>query len=632
MQARSLTCVLALTLPLAMGVGCSKSSSRGFSSTASPVTSGNPSGTTSGTTGGSTSGSAAVVPAGPLAKKAGAFQTVMEAWHLGKGQVQDIRLDANGNPQRTGGAPSRCLWTGVYAATQAMRYRQTNDPAALQQMENALQTLHDLHEITGKPGVVTRGFDDAAIESRGFPASGRFAGMNYNQGETSRDQYAGWFYGIAEGFDLVQDPQLKADLIADVRAVCDKLMADDLSMKTPWGPNNTPTTFFDLKPDGFYQDQINAQNWAKVDDFPFNLITKAVPYSQPLADAIKSAPVPPIRAGEGLRAVFFFTVAEHVTGDAKYGDYKRQLLDQKGYANVIRDYVTILDDIFYGRNMPVVEKTIKQLFQAIGHIVQAYLVATGQSALVTQLLVPVATAGLSGWIADLLTDALLWIQQPNNSARLQKLVSQARIGVLLLNLVGQQKLATQVDQILTNYGPLLSKQGLIDFARTVRSHLGVNLTLMPLSAMTKLEQDPTYVALYKETFDKFWFYVQDDHNPVVNLMHHGYGNQTGINDVPHAVDQLDRFPVDMSMREVDNSALPGVVMSPFPDRLGKHNKIALQPGYFPIDQKAPDIFPWRGHPRQVKTGSNDPSARVAPLGYLYPYWLARDLGVLGPGD
>ena len=34
-----------------------------------------------------------------------------------------------------------------------------------------------------------------------------------------------------------------------------------------------------------YQDQINAANWAKVDDFPFNLITKSVPFSQPLADA-----------------------------------------------------------------------------------------------------------------------------------------------------------------------------------------------------------------------------------------------------------------------------------------------------------------------------------------------------------
>lgn len=634
--------VLSTTLPLLVGAlvaGCSGGSSGGGGfSTASGVNSGNPAGTTSGTTGGSTSGSTGGTTSGstaiqgPLASKAAAFETIMDAWHLGLGQVQDVVLDANGNPVRTGNAPSRCLWTGIYAASQAQRYRVTRDPDALRKMEAALQTLHDLHEITGKPGVVARGFDLPAIETNGWQGAGRLSQYNHNKGETSRDQYAGWFYGISMAYDLIQDATLKAALEADVRAVCDKLMGNDLKMETPWGPQNQVEVFFNLNPDDFYQDQINAQNWATVDDFPFNLITRSVPYSQPLADAIKTAPFPAIRAGEALRAVFFFTVAEQITADPRYTNYKTTLLHQRGFLRVIEDYSTIGDDLFNGRNQQVVEDTVRQLFLAVGHILQAYLQATGQSAIVTQLLVPLAVNGLSGWLADVLTDGLAWLQNPNNAGTLANVMQQARLGVLLLRLVGQNGLAQTIDDLLTRYGQNLNAQGLKDFGRTVRSHLGTNLTLLPMMAMMRVEPDVNVKAAYTRTLDRYWDYLKLDHNPMVNLVHAGFGVVAGPNDVPHTIEALQKFPVDMSMREIDNNNWPGLVVSPWPDRFGRVGNHALTPDYFPIDHRAPDIFPWRGHPRQIKSGSNNPSVRVAPLGYLSAYWLARDLGVITAAD
>jgi hypothetical protein len=626
-----------LVLPLVVG-GCSKSSSRrGFSSTAAGVNSSTPSATTSSaTTSGTTSGASASTPpgaAGPLTRKAQAFQAVMQAWHLGHGQVQNIRLDTSGNVVRTGNAPSRLLWTGFYAATQAMRYRQTNDPQALQQMEAAVSTLHDLYEVTGTPGIIARGYDLPSIETNGWPAGGRFAGFNYNKGSASRDQYAGWFFGVAHCFDLIQDPALKQSIRDDVRAVCDNLITNDLKLTAPWGPQGTVEVFFDLNPGGGYSGTITAQNWAKVDDFPLNLITKSVPFSQPLADAIQRANLPPIRAGEALRALFFFTVAEHVTGDAKYANYKRDLLfGSKDFFGVLRDYSTILDDLLHGRNLPVVEAMLRQLLTAIGGIVQAYLVATGQSAIVTQLLLPVASAGISAWLSQALTDALAWLHAPNSQAKLAQLVQRARMGVMILNLVGQGSLATKVDDLLNRYGANLNSQGLKDFARTVRSHLGVNLSLMPLSALVRMETDPQVVALYRGSIDQRWDYYQGDHNPMVNLIHAGYGGGAGPNDLAHTREALTRYPVDMAPREIDNSSWPGLVRSPWPDRFGRVGQHALVPDYFPIDKRSPDIFPWRGHPRAIKSGSNSPTTRVAPLGYLAPYWFARDLGFVTHSD
>ncbi len=620
---RPLSSLLALTLPLlALGCGQSSSGGGGSASTAAGVTSQAP-----------PPAAAPSAGSGPLALKAEAFEKTMGDLHLGLGQVQDVRVDpVTGAVQRLGGAPRRVLWTGVYAGSQAMRYRTTSDPRALQRLEAALWTLHELHEVTGLPGVIARGYDLPSIESQGFPGQGSLSQYNHNQGTPSRDQYAGWFYGIAQGYDLVQDPALRAALQADVRAVADRLMAGNLKMQAPWGPQGQVETFFSLDPADFYQDQINPHTWATVDDFPFNLITKSVPYSQPLADAIKQAPVPPIRAGEALRAVFFFTVAEHVTGDPRYGAFKRDLLHQRKFLEVVEKYGTLIDDLFYGRNMQVVEGAVRQLFVAIGHVLQAYLQATGQPGIVTQVLVPLAIPSISAWLADALTDALAWLHDPNNQPKLQRLLGHAQIGVLILNVLGKQQLAQKIQQALAQYGPHLSHQGMIDFARTVRSHLGTNLTLLPLSAMIRLETDPQVVARYRAVLDRSWEYVQDDHNPIVNLLHAGYGASAGVNDLPHSVEALVNFPTDLRMREVDNSNWPGLVVSPWPDRMGKVGDHALTPGYFPIHHRAPDIFPWRGHPRRIKSGANDPSYHVAPLGYLSAYWLAREVGAIGPGD
>ncbi|MCA8924865.1 MAG: hypothetical protein KDD82_23850 [Planctomycetes bacterium] len=600
-------------------LGCSGGSSRGGASTAAAVTSGQTSSTSS-----------SQPAAGPLHQKALGFETTLQAQHVPHGQVQDVLIDPNGNVVRTGGAPSRCLWTGVYAATQAMRFQATGDPQALAQMETACWTLHDLATITGYPGVIVRGYDDAAIESRGYPGTGAYAGLNYNQGKPSRDQYAGWFYGVGAAFDLIQDPALRQALEADVRAVCDLLIAKDMVLEAPWGPQGTLERFFTLAPDYFYQDRINPQSWATVDDFPFNLIARSVPYSPQVAQALRSAPYPKIRAGEGLRGLFFFTVAEHMTGDPRYTQWKQTLI-QRGYVEALDKFGTIGDDLLYGKNMAAVEEAVRDLSNVLAVVLQVWLSNQGTLGGVVSQLLPLATPQISAWIASSVVRLLNWLHDPNNQQRLQAILNDVRLFSQVLNLIGQQSLAQQIDGFLAQYGSNLTQQGLIDLARTIRSHLGVNLSFMPLSLMVQFETDPQLLASYKTAMHRSWEYLATDHNPVVNLLHHGY-SQTGADDVGHSIQALKNFHDDMSMREIDNSGWPGLVVSPWPDRFGRVGNHAIQPLYFPVDARAPDIFVWRGHPRQIKSGANQPDLKVAPLSYLYPYWLARHLGVIGPAD
>ena len=74
----------------------------------------------------------------------------------------------------------------------------------------------------------------------------------------------------------------------------------------------------------------------------------------------------------------------------------------------------------YAEAFGVVEDTLRQLFAAMTHVLQAYLQATGQSAIVTQVLVPLVASPLGGWLAQVLTDALAWLHDPNNAGKIQR--------------------------------------------------------------------------------------------------------------------------------------------------------------------------------------------------------------------
>lgn len=566
---------------------------------------------------------------GPLTQKAYDFEAIMQAQHMPQNLAQDVALDASGNVVGRGG-PSRCLWTGIYAVSQAQRFEATGDPQALANMENALRGLHDLAKITGTPGVIARGFDTPQFEPHGIQGAGAYSAFNYDKGSPSRDQYGGWFYGVGMCWDHIQDPQLKADLRQDVRDICDLLMAEDLRMRAPW--NGQVEVMFDLHPGRYDTGTITPQKWAKVDDFPFNLLVQAIPYDADLADALANAQIPPIRTGEAIRAVFFFTVAEHVTGDARYGNYKNDMLTgPRNFKQAIDDNLTILDDALMGRNLPAVEKVVRQLFAGIAGVMQDYLNRSGKSPILA-LLGPPIIQNLGNWFADLAVDLLDWLHNPNNQQKLQDWTDRINLLSTVLRLIGLDNIANPIDDFMSTYGNNLNHQGLVDAANSMRSYLGANLTAPALASLVQLEQDPTLVASYRSWVDRRFADIALEKNSWENLIHHGYGATVTATDVPDALFSLDIYPTDMSMREQDLSNWPGLVVSPWPDRFGRVGNIATNPIAFPINERSPDIFPWRAHPRQIRRGSNSPNLKIAPMGYIVAYWMARDLGVITDQD
>jgi hypothetical protein len=151
-----------------------------------------------------------------------------------------------------------CIWSGTYLASQAFRYHVTGDPEA---KANAIRTAESLDRhlhVTGRPGFIARYVapQDPLIyrgddwcdgdENCHHIESGTYAN-DWWDGNTSRDQYTGWFFGNVIAFDLIDDAAMRDRIAANVTEVLDELISTnwwitDVDGKpTTAGPNVLPT-------------------------------------------------------------------------------------------------------------------------------------------------------------------------------------------------------------------------------------------------------------------------------------------------------------------------------------------------------------------------------------------------------
>ena len=139
-------------------------------------------------------------------------------------------------PTSYGSMGDSCIWTGVYLGSQSLRYAVTNDPIAKQ---NAIRTVHALHhflKVTGTKGYIARYWGsqdslvyhgDAYCASRSDRChkidSGEYEG-DFWWGQTSKDQYSGWFFGLSLAYDFIDDPDIRNLIRDDVSEVVEGLM------------------------------------------------------------------------------------------------------------------------------------------------------------------------------------------------------------------------------------------------------------------------------------------------------------------------------------------------------------------------------------------------------------------------
>lgn len=194
--------------------------------------------------------------AGPLLDKALQYSAVYQANHTPAfGCSLRVEFESEGGPILTYHQQGdSCAWTGYYVAAESYRYRVTGDPDARSNVIKSLGCLLALEAVTGKPGFVARFVGPAAPPFLGGPSgcldaqdchvlgAGPFAG-NYWIGNTSKDQYLGWFYGMAHAHEFVLtepgDAALRAEVEGAVARVVDTTRADGYMITDPDGTVST---------------------------------------------------------------------------------------------------------------------------------------------------------------------------------------------------------------------------------------------------------------------------------------------------------------------------------------------------------------------------------------------------------
>ncbi len=147
------------------------------------------------------------------------------------------------------------LFTGLYMAAEAFRWRVRSEAGALANVRTALDGLNLLVDVTGQDllsrcaipvdspfaaGIISEeshnGIYRATLNGRAW----------YFAGNTSRDQYAGVFFGLGATYDLVPDSSIRSNIASLATRLLKRLLQYSWNVVMPDG--SVSTTFL-LRPD-----------------------------------------------------------------------------------------------------------------------------------------------------------------------------------------------------------------------------------------------------------------------------------------------------------------------------------------------------------------------------------------------
>lgn len=171
-----------------------------------------------------------------LAAKALHFDTVTPIYHLNEAGIYSHYDSFAPADQRFVASSDGTLWTGVYAASQALRYLETQSPEALENMRRALNGLFLCFDIAPAPGDFARGVR-LHIED-GDPAyvrgTGDYAQWDWRPG-ANNDMLKGYLVGFTWGWLALEqaggDPAFQTRMAGIVDELLDenKIAADGLT-------------------------------------------------------------------------------------------------------------------------------------------------------------------------------------------------------------------------------------------------------------------------------------------------------------------------------------------------------------------------------------------------------------------
>lgn len=267
-----------------------------------------------------------------LAEKAAHYQQIVRDRHVREpGLVEVCRLQETGDlasfaPRDT---DNDGLFTGLYIASEAYRWAVTGDEQAKANAQAAFKALAFLQEVTETPGFIARtvipsDWKDMADRNRSWteleaalhrlddprfkPVETRWRksadGKWLWKGDTSSDEVSGHYYAWGVYYDLVADEEEKEAIRDLVARVTDYIVdggfvfRDIDGQATRWGV--------------WAPELLNGNpNWS------------------------------PDRGVNSVEILSFLTVAEHITGNQRYAELRKKLLDEHNYRkNILKPQTT----------------------------------------------------------------------------------------------------------------------------------------------------------------------------------------------------------------------------------------------------------------------------------------------------
>ncbi len=236
-----------------------------------------------------------------LIEKAERFEEIIQQQHTPLGLVFDVFPPSNGKPARYVDVEDAAIWTGIYIASQAFRFSVTSEQQAMESLERSLAAIHDLRMITGKEGLIARGFlegtDTSVFDAEGHVGTGDYEGYVW-RGDVSRDQYLGVFFGLGLAHPFIQSPGSKDRIVEEIRSLGNHIIDNDLRIVDVDGE---PTRYGNF-----------SATRARVDGFG------------------------------AILALSVIQTAYGITGDERFSQYyAKRLVEDEGYHNVARRWLQV---------------------------------------------------------------------------------------------------------------------------------------------------------------------------------------------------------------------------------------------------------------------------------------------------
>ena len=184
------------------------------------------------------SGAGADAPDPFLHAKAQNYCDYVQQWaslSLGGVSEQEFHDDPPTRLKQLRGTGDSCIWTGMYLASQALRYMATGDEEARAEVLRIAAYLHIVKEITDTPGYIARyaaqdvepwNLEYGEDHPHKIPGTGDWEGFFWVD-NTSRDQYTGWWLGLTLAYEAVDDEEMRVRIREDFKDVIDTLITND---------------------------------------------------------------------------------------------------------------------------------------------------------------------------------------------------------------------------------------------------------------------------------------------------------------------------------------------------------------------------------------------------------------------